>query len=114
MENKNKELEYVTITNQDGVEVNVVIDDEGELACEIRDLGDEDYVIVAETDNGYSEVIGVYLGGKTSARDAINELVATAAVPQGSVSAREYLKFIGESIIGVPKSMTALEYLNEA
>lgn len=111
--NENEEDEYVQITNQDGVEVNVLIDDEGELACKILQIYGNTYVILAVTEDNFDEVIAVFLGDKQAAYDAIKNINTNGGVYVESVTARKMLKFEGESIIGVPKDLSAIEYLND-
>lgn len=108
-----KEMDTVRIQNQDGNTVNVVVNDDGALACEIREIDSKVFLLVAKTDRTNSEVIGVFLGDCDATCDALDELYKGAGVVYGSkISAREYLKFTGKSIIGVDRDTTAIEFLN--
>ncbi len=107
-------MDTVKIQNQDGTDINVVVKDDGALACKIREIDTDVFALVAETDNADSEVIGVFLGDRDEAHEMLNELYKDAGIVYGSkVSARDYLKFAGKSIIGVARDMTALEFLNK-
>lgn len=115
------------ITNQDGLEVNVKVNDSDNLTyiAELRKLtaknGVEVFLLIAEAeddenyDDGDEVVIGVYLEDRYTAEDALTILEQDKVVIGESISAIEYLKAIDEYTTqegAAVADMTAVEYFN--
>lgn len=101
----------MTIQNQDGVEVTVKVDDDGEVAKIYKGKVDG-ATLVAETVDGDEVVIGVF-ADMADAKDALKELNRSIAFVPGGMTAKEWLEIqeYEGSLKGL-NEISAVEYLN--
>lgn len=111
-----EKTQYQQITRQDGKEITVALNDDGELICDIRRVGDAWLLVVTDAESAEDFVVGVYFD-RDDADDAMDAAETTGFIPYEVVSAAEYLratdKDYSPKTAREVKGITALEYLNE-
>lgn len=111
-----KKTQYQQITRQDGKEITVALNDDGELICDIRRVGDAWLLVATDADSDEDFVVGVYFD-RDEAYDAMEAAETTGLIPYQKISAAEYLRATYDNFTPATarevKGITALEYLNE-
>ena len=111
-----EKTQYREITRQDGKEITVALNGDGELICDIRRVGDARLLVVTDAESAEDFVVGVYFD-RDDANAAMDAAETTGFIPYEKVSAAEYLratdKDYSPKTAREVKGFTALEYLNE-